>query len=105
MRAPPTQPLCDLVRREGRCQQADVGPAGKQRILDSPIVGPEHPVRAALHHGVTELFKALGGVRGGGRAKRRAETLFGPFVQIEPSHQSVIMPYPWFSNATPVTVH
>ena len=47
------------------------------------IVGPEHPIGAALHDAIAEMLEALHGARRRRRPERRTEALVGALMQVE----------------------
>src|SRR5262249_41582886 len=55
------EPSRDLVGRQARGQRSQLRPVGKKAVLNGPIVGPEYPIRAALHERVSEMLEPLGG--------------------------------------------
>src|SRR6266516_3803135 len=102
MAPPPGEPSRDLVRRQRRRQRPDLGPAGKKRLLDVPILGPEQPVGVALDDDVTELLEPSGGTRRRAGAKRRTEALVGVLVAVESRQKLDIVVHQRFGNGAAV---
>ena len=102
MAPPPGEPSRDLVRRQRRRQRPDLGPAGKKRLLDVPILGPEQPVGVALDDDVTELLEPSGGTRRRAGAKRRTEALVGVLVEVESRQKLDIVVHQRFGNGAAV---
>src|SRR4030095_4867884 len=102
MAAPLGEPSRDLVRRQRRRQRPDLGPVGKKRLLNGPILGPEQPVGVALYDDVTELLDPAGGTRPRAGAKRRTEALVSALVEVESRQKLDIAVHQRFGNGAAV---
>src|SRR5262249_57144144 len=71
------KPSRDLVGRQAGGQRPQLRPAGKEGVLNGPIVGSEYPIRAALHERVSEMLEPLGGPLRRARPQRRPEAPAG----------------------------
>src|SRR5262249_28119468 len=84
------EPSRDLVGRQARGQRPQVRPGGKEGVLNGPIIGPEPPIRAALHERVSETLEPFGGPYRRARPERRPEALVGALVEIEARQEFVV---------------
>src|SRR5262249_61800432 len=55
----------------------------KEGVLNGTIVGPEHPIRAALHELISKMLEPVGSPHCRARTERRTEALVGALVEVE----------------------